>query len=220
MRTDLPSGTPAELALPDGRARRGVVIAADIGGLRPLFEEMAARLAAEHGWAVCVVEPWPGQEALSLEERLRSVGALEDARQVGDLEDAAAVLRDRTAADDVAVLGFCMGGMYAMKASATGTFDRAVSFYGMIRVPEQWQGPKQSHAIDAVRSPDACPVLAIIGTADAWTPPEEVEELEAAGATVVRYEGAEHAFVHDPARPVHRPDDAADAWRRVVDFLR
>lgn len=218
MRTDLPSGTPAELHLPDSPTR-GVVIAADIGGLRPLFDDMASRLGDEHGWAVCVVEPWAEGGPATLEDRLQAVGGLDDTRQVGDLVAAATVLRDRSGTDRVAVMGFCMGGMYAMKAAPTGTFDRAVSFYGMIRVPEQWQGPGQAHAVDSVRSPDACPVLAIIGTADVWTPADEVDELEAAGATVVRYQGAEHAFVHDPERPAHRPDDAADAWRRVAEFL-
>ena len=219
MRTNLPSGTAAELAMPDEAAARGVVIAADIGGLRPLFDDLAARLAAEQGWAVAVVEPWAGRESMSLEERLQAVGGLDDARQVGDLVDAAALLRARAGVDAVAVMGFCMGGMYAMKAAPTGAFDKVVSFYGMIRVPEQWQGAGQSHAVDAVRSDEACPVLAIVGTADSWTPAAEVQELEAAGAVVVRYEGAEHGFVHDPSRPAHRPDDAADAWRRVLGFL-
>lgn len=218
-RRNLPSGTPAELVLPDGAPTRGVVVAADIGGLRPLFDDMATRLAGEHGWAVFVVEPWPGREGMALEERLQSVGELDDARQVGDLVDAAALLRDQAGVDRVAVIGFCMGGMYAMKASATGAFDRAVSFYGMIRVPEQWRGPGQADALDAVAAGGSCPVLAIIGTVDPWTPSEQVDELEAAGATVVRYDGADHAFVHDPSRPVHRPDDAADAWRRAADFL-
>ncbi len=62
-------------------------------------------------------------------------------------------------------------------------------------------------------------VLAIIGTADPYTPAADVDALEAAGATITRYEGAEHGFVHDASRPAHRPDDAADAWRRVVDWL-
>jgi dienelactone hydrolase len=219
MRIDLPSGTPAALHVPDGVPARGVVVAADIGGLRPLFDDLAARLGAEQGWAVCVVEPWGEGAADTLEERLAAVGGLDDARQVGDLVDAAAVLRERAGVEQVAVLGFCMGGMYAMKAAPAGAFDRAVSFYGMIRVPEQWRGSGQSHAIDAVRSADACPILAIVGTGDVWTPAAEVEELEGAGAVVVRYEGAEHGFVHDPDRPAHRPDDAADAWRRVTAFL-
>jgi dienelactone hydrolase len=61
--------------------------------------------------------------------------------------------------------------------------------------------------------------MAIIGTADRWTPPDDVAALEAAGVTVVRYDGADHGFVHDPDRPVHRADDAADAWRKAVAFL-
>ena len=61
--------------------------------------------------------------------------------------------------------------------------------------------------------------MAIVGTVDAWTPPDDVDELEALGAKVVRYEGADHGFVHDPERPAHRPDDAADAWSRALAFL-
>jgi carboxymethylenebutenolidase len=68
-------------------------------------------------------------------------------------------------------------------------------------------------------SPDRCPTLAIIGTADHFTPPQDVAEAEALGVVVVSYEGAEHGFVHDPSRPTHRADDAADAWRQVVAFL-
>ena len=62
MRISLPSGTPAELAVPDTEPTRGLVLAPDIGGLRPLFEEMCARLAAEHAWAVCAPEPFPGRD--------------------------------------------------------------------------------------------------------------------------------------------------------------
>jgi NADH:ubiquinone oxidoreductase subunit K len=48
----------------------------------------------------------------------------------------------------------------------------------------------------------------------------DVDALAATGATVVRYEGADHGFVHDPTRPAHRADDAADAWSRVIDWLQ
>ena len=36
---------------------------------------------------------------------------------------------------------------------------------------------------------------------------------------MVRYPSAEHGFVHDPDRPAHRADDAADAWRRAIAFF-
>ena len=217
MRIVLPSGTPAILARPESGAAptRGVVVAPDIFGIRPLFDELCQRLADEHSWVVCSPEPWPGHEDRDLDGRMAAVGGLDDAVVLADLLAAA----DATGADPVAVLGFCMGGMYALKASSTARFDRAVSFYGMIRVPEAWQGPGQGAPLDAVTAAGACPVLAIIGTGDPWTPPADVDALEATGATVVRYEGAEHGFVHDPARPAHRPADAADAWRRVVRSL-
>jgi carboxymethylenebutenolidase len=138
---------------------------------------------------------------------------------------AAADLLEERGIGPIGVLGFCMGGMYALKAAAlggtpvAGRFDRAVSFYGMIRVPEAWRGPGQRDAVDLIRDEGACPVLAVIGTLDAFTPPVDVDDLEATGATVLRYEGAEHGFVHDASRPAHRPDEAADAWRRAAEFL-
>ena len=51
MRITLPSGTPAEIARPDGPADRGLVLIPDIGGVRPLFTEMCDRRRAEkNGW--------------------------------------------------------------------------------------------------------------------------------------------------------------------------
>lgn len=218
MRVTLPSSTPAELAAPSGRPRRGVVLAPDIMGLRPLFDEMCARLAAEHGWAVCAPEPFPGREGLSLEERMDVMGELDDGRQLGDLVAAASALAEHTDVDRIGVLGFCMGGMYALKAAAVGRFDRAVSFYGMIRVPERWRGPGQGDPLAAVTA-GAIPVLALVGGRDPMTPTVDIDDLEAAGAEVVRYPEAEHGFVHDPSRPAHRSDDAVDAWRRAVAFM-
>jgi carboxymethylenebutenolidase len=113
-----------------------------------------------------------------------------------------------------------MGGMYALKAVRTGRFSRVVPFYGMIRLPEYWRGPGQGEPLDAVAQGDPRSVLAIIGTADSFTPPDDVEALEATGVTVVRYEGADHAFVHDPDRPSHRAGDAADAWDHARNWLR
>lgn len=218
MRIFLPSGTPAELAVPDGAPARGVVLAPDIMGLRPLFDDLCARLAREHGWVVLAPEPFPGRESMTIEERLAGVGALADDRQLADLTDGAAHL-GALGAEPIAVIGFCMGGMYALKATGTGAFDRAVAFYGMIRVPAQWQSETQGAPLDALAQRGATDVLAIIGTADPYTPPDDVDALEATGATVVRYEGAEHGFAHDPSRPAYRAADAADAWQRVAQFL-
>ena len=219
MRTTLPSGTAAELSVPSNPAGdRGVVIAPDIMGLRPLFDDLVSGLAAERGWAVCAVEPFPGRESTPLEERLQ--GSIDAERITRDLALGADLVQERTGVGRVAVLGFCMGGMNAFRAAGTGRFDRAVAFYGMIRPPAHWSHPGED-PLDALASPECCPVLAICGGADRWTPPDDIGALRDCGdhITVEVYEGADHGFVHDPSRPAHRPDDAADAWRLVGEFL-
>jgi carboxymethylenebutenolidase len=216
MRIELPSGTPAELVHPaDGPSDRGLVVVPDVMGLRPLFDDLVARLAEDQGWSVCAFELYPGREHLEVADRLDAGATLGDDRVMGD----AAAAADATGADTVGILGFCMGGMYVLKAVSTGRFHRHCPFYGMIHVPEQWQGAGQSEPLDLLSTGDAGSVLAIIGTEDRWTPPDHVDDLEAAGATVVRYEGADHGFVHDASRPAHRPGDAADAWMRVLAWL-
>lgn len=219
MRITLPSGTPAELARPDNATpSRGIVVVPDVMGLRELFDDLVARLAREHGWAVGAIEPFPGREDVPLEARLSGgVAALDDDRLLGDAVAAAEVLGTAR----TAVLGFCMGGMYALKASGTGRFDRAVAFYGMIRVPEQFRGPGHAEPLEwLARRAGGTRVLAIVGGRDPWTPPADVDALRALpDVEVVQYDDADHGFVHDPARPAHRAADAADAWRRVAAFL-
>ena len=216
MRIELPSGTAAELVHPPaGPAGRGLVVIPDVMGMRPLFDDLVARLAAETAWSVAAFELYPGREHLEVADRLAAASTLDDDRVLGDASAAA----DATGSNVVSILGFCMGGMYALKAVDGGRFERSCPFYGMVHVPEAWRGPGQGEPLDALAAGDPESVLAVIGTADAWTPPDHVEDLEAAGATVLRYEGADHGFVHDASRPAHRADDAADAWRRVLDWL-
>jgi len=191
------------------------VLLPDIMGLRPVFDDIVARLVSDHGWAVIAPDPFPGRESVPVAERLATMASYDHHRHVADALAAAEVL----AVEPVAVVGFCMGGMGVLRAMGTGRFDRGASFYGMIRLPEGWAGG--SDAIDDLLTEPgaAANLLAIVGGADPFTPVEHVAELEGAGATVVSYAGAEHGFVHDPHRPTHRPDYAEDAWRRVVDWF-
>ncbi len=217
---------PAIHARTDGLPRCGVVLHPDIGGLRPLFEDIARRLAT-HGAAVCAPEPFAralasGVELGRIDQRMAYVPNLEDDLQIGDLEAAADYLVVNDDVRDVAVLGFCMGGMYAFKAAATGRFDRAVAFYGMVRVPDGWQSPTLAEPLATAAA--ACPTLAIFGDADPYTPPADIDALRAAWSgrsdcEIVVYPDAGHGFVHDPDRDGHRSADAANAWDRVLTFL-
>jgi carboxymethylenebutenolidase len=214
---------PAVHARPDGMPRRGLVLHPDIMGLRPLFEDLCRRLAT-HGIAVCAPEPFARFDTAGLDPmgRMQLVASMEDELQIGDLERAADHLVVHDDVSDVAILGFCMGGMYALKAAATGRFDRAVAFYGMIRVPDGWRGDALAEPLATASS--VCPTLAIFGGADPYTPAADVDALRAAWADrsdceVVVYADAEHGFVHDADRPGHRAENAADAWARTLAFL-
>jgi carboxymethylenebutenolidase len=147
---------------------------------------------------------------------------LDDDLQLGDLTRAGDYLEERDGVFDVFVLGFCMGGMQTLKAAATGEFERAVTFYGMIRVPQEWRGTRLHEPLATAK--DVCPTLAFFGGADPWTPDADIDALRRAWGSrpdceIVVYPGANHGFVHAPERPTHRPDDAADAWARTLAFL-
>jgi carboxymethylenebutenolidase len=169
---------------------------------------------------VIAVEPFPGAIGdLDLQARLDH--RIDVERITIDLQLGADLAQERTGVAGVGILGFCMGGMNVFRAAGTGRFARGVAFYGMIRPADAWSQPGDD-PLDAVRRPDCCPVLALLGGADQFTPAGDIADLEAAGdhVTVHVYPEAGHGFVHDPSRPGHRADDAADAWRRAIEFLR
>ena len=213
-------------ARPEGMPRGGVALHPDIMGIRPLFDDLCRRLAS-HGFAVCCPEPFtraPAEvrDAEPPQPRMAYVNQLNDDLQIGDLEASADYLVVHDNVTTVAVMGFCMGGMYAMKAAAGDRFDRAVAFYGMIRVPEDWRGPALREPLETIA--DVCPTLVIIGAVDHFTPPDDVDALRSAWAgrpdcKIVVYPEADHGFIHVPERPAHRHDDAADAWNQVLEFL-
>ncbi|MEM8620149.1 MAG: dienelactone hydrolase family protein [Actinomycetota bacterium] len=216
MRITLPSGTEAEFERPAERPTMGLVIAPDIFGLRPLYDSMVARMCAVWNMSTVAVEPFPGLDlGADVEPRTAAVADLRDADQLRDLEEAA----DATGCDTVGLIGFCMGGMYCFRAATSERFARIASFYGMIRVPADWNGDGHGEPLDALASGHDERVLAIIGDLDPYTPPDDVAALEATQVTVVRYPDADHGFAHDAHRPAHRPDDAADAFARAEQWL-
>jgi carboxymethylenebutenolidase len=212
-------------ARPAGTPLGGLVVVPDLAGLRPLFEDICRRLAT-HGLAVCAVEPFSrlvnAVGPLDLETRRSRAGALYDDVVMEDLAEAADHLAAADHVSGLGVMGFCLGGAYTLKAAATGRFERAVAFYGMVRTPKQWTDGGHGDALETAGS--ACPTLAIFGEADPWVPMEDVEALRKLWAgrpdhKVVVYRGAEHAFVHNPEAATYRPEDAADAWHRSLAFL-
>jgi carboxymethylenebutenolidase len=215
------------VATPDGpTVRAGIVIPLDIFGIRPVFDDLCRRLAT-HGYAVVGIDPFTRIDAarrveMDLEARRVAVADLEDRVQIGDMRRAAAELRARFGLATVHALGFCMGGYYVLKAAATGEFAKGVSCYGMADTPPMWEGPNHRSPLATIDR--VAPVLVVFGGRDHWTPPERIEPIRSALAhrddcEVVIYPEADHGFVHDPTVAPHRPEDAADFWRRTLAFL-
>jgi carboxymethylenebutenolidase len=220
MDVTLPTGTPAYIARSEG-AQRGLVIIPDIWGLRPLFTDMCDDLAARTGWSVGCFEPFSGRDLPDAEgpdalaARFAVMPDMSDRAVLGD----AVATADEIGIERCGLIGFCMGGMYAYKAAFLERFDRIASFYGMIHVPEEWRGPEQGEPLAAIAARGTTAVMAIVGGIDPYTPAGHIRELRDAGVDVVEFVSADHGFVHDPNRPAHRPDDAAEAWERALTFL-
>jgi dienelactone hydrolase len=222
-------GTPVDAihARPSAPPEAGLVVHPDVMGVRDLFDDLCRRLAT-HGFAVACTEPFARfppdvRDAPEPTLRMSHVKDMDDELQLDDLVRAAGLLAENDGIERASVLGFCMGGMYTLKAAATGSFARAVPFYGMIRIPDDWTGPGQRQPL--ATAAQVCPTLAIFGGKDPWTPSDDIEALRDAwrdrdDCEIVMYPEADHGFVHGPERPAHRPDDAADAWERALDFLR
>jgi dienelactone hydrolase len=222
-------GTPVDAihARPVERPETGVVVHPDLMGVRDLFDDLCRRLAT-HGFAIACAEPFAHfppeiRDAEDPTVRMARMTEMNDDVQLDDLAATAEFLRQTDGVERVSIIGFCMGGMYTLKAAATGVFARAVAFYGMLRVPADWKGPRLRDALDTAAL--VCPTLAIFGGKDPWVPLDDVEALRTAwrdrvDCEIVVYPDADHGFVHGIERPAHRPDDAADAWRRALSFLR
>ncbi len=218
MRITLSTDTPAEIHTPAGPVKGGLILWTDVGGLRPLFSDHAQRLANEYGWVVVSPELYPGEEHLPVTDRLARAATLADSDKMADLSAAIEAAGQPT----VNTLGFCMGGMYAMKSLSDPRVDRAVAFYGMVRVPEDWRGDYQHDAIETVRERaerGSLNLMCLFGGGDPWCPDEHQDEVEAAGAEVRRYPGAGHGWAQDPDRDGYAPEAAADAWARAEAFL-
>jgi carboxymethylenebutenolidase len=215
MEVELSSGAVADL-YPCVGASRGVVISTDLAGRRPLFDSLATRLALGHGWNVLVVDPFRNPPSQPNLDRPSAVSGLVDEDVVDDLVVAA----NRLEVEPVGLLGFGLGGMYALKASASHRFDRIINVGGPVRVPSGWQGSGQREPLQLLEhSADPRQILVLAGQRDPAIAPDDLDTLEQRGVEVVRYADAESDFVLDPDLATHRPNDAADAWTRVTKHL-
>jgi carboxymethylenebutenolidase len=211
---------PAYLWHPAAGSGPAVVVFQEIFGLTDYIRDRCADLAAL-GFVVCAPEIfWRLGADIRIED---GPDALERAMGVVTRLDWPAAVRDGVATLEhvrglievtgpVGLLGFCFGGGLAFNVAAESDPDALVSYYGSSL-------PQLLGRVDDVSAPS----LHHFGLADAYLPPDVVEELTAAlsrtpTTRIETYEGAGHAF--DNPNPIfHHPEASAAAWNTTTRFL-
>ena len=226
----LPDGPsmPAYLALPESGSGPGVLIIADFYGRSPYYENLARRIA-DLGYVALCPEPFHRVGPLARRDydlAMERRNATNEVEMLGDLDVALEWLKARpeVSAGRMAVVGFCMGGTFALNFAATRTDVATCCFYGF---PAGSQGPAVTAPAPLEVAADIRgPVLGLWGEADSAVGMDSVQSLVdalAAHDTVfhcITYPGVGHGFMADPEPDEPTRDAARHAWMRMTAFLR
>ena len=193
----------------------GIVVIHEWWGLNDWVKEQAAKLADE-GYVALAIDLYRGKVATSPDEAHEIMRGVPEDRAKRDLHATAEFLRSQKNVkhDRIASIGWCMGGGYSLDvARQEPALTAAVINYGHLATD-----PASLKRINAS-------ILGLFGGQDRGIKVEDVKNFEqtlkALGKNVEIhiYPDAGHAFENPNNKAGYRPDDAADAWQRTVNFL-
>lgn len=203
----------------------GVVVVHEAFGLDEVLRRQCDRLAAA-GYLALAPDLFSDGGARRCLARTMQALHTRRGRAFADIEASRRhLLESADCTGRVGIVGFCMGGGFALVAATRG-FDVAAANYGIV----------PSHAESSLAG--ACPVVASYGGRDRVLPPGQPAKLDRAltRAGVEHdlkvYPAAGHSFLNDAPngpgllRPFLRvlnvgpnPEAAADGWARIEAFL-
>jgi carboxymethylenebutenolidase len=198
----------------DGAPRPAVVVIQEWWGLNEHIEDVTRRLAGE-GFVALAPDLYHGVVVSEPDEARKMVMELDMEEAVREIQHAVDFLlaQEYVAGPAAGIVGFCMGGRLALQtARAEEDLGAAVAFYG---------SPLDAGAAREVKAP----LLGLYGAEDGGISEASIHTMERAldEAGIENemhiYQGAGHAFFNDTAAS-YRPEAAADAWRRTLDWLR
>ncbi|HTS59018.1 MAG TPA: dienelactone hydrolase family protein [Terriglobales bacterium] len=204
------------LYAPDGKGPfPGIVVIHEWWGLNDWVKEQASKLA-DQGYVTLAVDLYRGKVATTPDEAHEIMRGVPEDRAQRDLHAAVEFLKAQTNVNKerIGAIGWCMGGGYALDVALLEPSLRAdVINYGHLATD-----PGSIAKIHAA-------VLGIFGGQDKGISVDDVKKFEQAlkqqgnQVEIVVYPDAGHAFENPNNKTGYRPDDAADAWKRTVNFL-
>lgn len=208
------------LATPASGRGPGVIVIQEWWGLNDQIRGVADMFAKEgfvalapdfyHGKGAKIGEPDEAQKLMM--EFFKANDAAKDARGAAEYLTGLGSVTTRK----VGTIGFCMGGFLAILVGSVAPDKVAavVDCYGVgQRLPD----------LAPMRG---TPLLGIFGGKDHSANADAIASLEKAARdagvpfTKHVYPEGDHAFLNEQRKDVYRPDDARDAWSKILPFLK
>jgi carboxymethylenebutenolidase len=195
--------------LSKGDSRVGLVVVHEIFGLNPYLEGVTKSFS-QAGFSAAAIDLFRGKLAPNIEEAMKLRQSVTREQLLDGLSNGIELLKREAGASKVGLMGFCMGGGFALQGSCELGADFCVDYYGMI---------ENADDISKLKGP----VLVVLAGEDERINPWVFEKLLPAAMKHKKrlelqlYPGTRHGF-HRPGWEGHNPDAAADAWDKTTRF--
>jgi carboxymethylenebutenolidase len=192
-----------------------LIVIHEYWGLNDWVKEQAGKLA-DQGYVVLAVDLYRGKVADNPDMAHELMRGVPHDRATRDLRSAFDFLASQpnVKKDKVGSIGWCMGGGYSLDtALAEPQLAATVINYGPLATDTS-----ELKKINA-------PILGLFGGQDKGITPDDVKKFQQAmeqlgkKVDVKIYPDAGHAFENPNNKTGYRAEDAADAWKRTVDFF-
>ena len=184
-------------------------------GLNDWVKDQASKLA-DQGYAALAVDLYRGKVATTPDMAHEIMRGVPEDRAKRDLHAAFDFLASQpnVKKDRIGSIGWCMGGGYSLDvALQEPALAAAIINYGHLAT--------DTEALKKITAP----ILGLFGAQDRGIPPADVQKFEhtlnqmGKKIDIKIYDDAGHAFENPNNKDGYRAADAADAWKRTLDFL-
>ena len=192
-----------------------IIVIHEYWGLNDWVKEQASKLA-DQGYEALAIDLYRGKVATTPDMAHEIMRGVPEDRAKRDLHAAFEFLQAQpnVKKSRIGAIGWCMGGGYSLDVALQEPALAAdVINYGHLATD-----PSALEKINA-------PILGLFGGQDQGITPDDVHKFEVAMKKMGKkidikiYDDAGHAFENPNNKTGYRAGDAADAWKRTLDFL-